>query len=74
VRITQHSPVADFGPNSVYLPVAALAMTLAQKAHLLAAIGIVLRHSGHSFVVGSGGASPPRTLAINAFIGRITKK
>ena len=28
------------------------------QASLRAAIGIVLRHSGHSFVVGSGGASP----------------
>jgi hypothetical protein len=35
---------------------------------------MALRHSGHSFVVGSGGASPRRTRAISAFMGRITKK
>ena len=44
-----------------------------QKAHRFAAIGIVLRHSGHSFVVGSGGASPRRIRAMTAFTGNITK-
>jgi len=52
----------------------ATSSAVAQKAHRLAAIGIVLRHSGHSFVVGSGGASPRRTRAMIAFTGTITKK
>jgi hypothetical protein len=55
-------------------PAAPVATGVAQKAHRLAAIGMALRHSGHSFVVGSGGASPRRTRAISAFMGRTTKK
>src|ERR1039457_5600310 len=38
-----------------------------QNAHRFAAIGIALRHSGHFFVVGSGGVSPRRSLAMTAF-------
>ena len=57
-----------------YPPVAALPTGVAQNAHLLAAIGIVLRHSGHSFAVGSGAASRRRIRIMSAFIGRITKK
>jgi hypothetical protein len=44
-----------------------------QKAQRRAAIGTALRHSGHFFVVGSGGASPRRILAIKAFTGSTTK-
>jgi hypothetical protein len=47
---------------------------VAQKAHRFAAIGMVLRHSGHALVVGSGIASPRRMRAISAFMGTITKK
>ncbi len=49
-------------------------IAVVQNAHLRAAIGITLRHSGHSFVVGSGGASPRRIRAISAFMGATTKK
>src|SRR5919108_3414164 len=45
-----------------------------QKAHRRAAIGTSLRHSGHFFVVGSGGASPRRKRAMSAFTGTTTKK
>lgn len=48
-----------------YLPVAALPTGVVQNAHLFAAIGIILRHSGHSFMVGSGGASPRRMRAMS---------
>ena len=45
-----------------------------QKAQRRAAIGTSLRHSGHFFVVGSGGASPRLKRAIRVFTGTITKK
>ena len=45
-----------------------------QKAQRRAAIGTSLRHSGHFFVVGSGGASPRLKRAISVFTGTITKK
>jgi hypothetical protein len=51
-----------------------LPTTEVQKAQRLAAMGMLLRHSGHSFEVGSGGTSPRRILAIRAFNGRMTKK
>ncbi len=47
---------------------------LVQNAHRLAAIGMSLRHSGHFFVVGSGGTSPRFIRAINALTGTTTKK
>lgn len=63
-------PVARFSYTRSYLVTSALV----QKAHRLAPIGIVLRHSGHSLVVGSGGASPRRRRARSAFMGSTTKK
>ena len=45
-----------------------------QKAHRRAATGISLRHSGHFFVVGSGGASPRFRRAVSAFTGTMTRK
>jgi hypothetical protein len=45
-----------------------------QNAHLRAASGISLRHSGHFLVVGSGGVSPRFTRAISAFTGTTTRK
>src|SRR5688500_5135241 len=45
-----------------------------QKAQRRAAIGTSLRHSGHFFVVGSGGASPRLKRAVSVFTGTITKK
>src|SRR5690349_2302224 len=48
---------------------------LVQKAQRLAAMGTSLRHSGHFFVVGSGGGPSPRRMrAITAFTGTMTKK
>ena len=40
-----------------------------QKAHRRAATGTSLRHSGHFFVVGSGGASPRFRRALIALMG-----
>src|SRR5262249_51138658 len=57
-----------------HLPAALVPTGVAQKAHRRAAMGIALRHSGHSLVVGSGGASPRRMRVMSAFIGRTTKK
>jgi hypothetical protein len=57
-----------------YLPVAPAPIGFAQCAQRRAAMGITLRHFGHSLVVGSGGASPRRMRAMRAFIGRMTKK
>ena len=45
-----------------------------QNAQRFAAIGTSLRHSGHFFVVGSGGASPRLRRAMSAFTGVTTKK
>jgi len=45
-----------------------------QNAQRRAAMGTSLRHSGHFFVVGSGGVSPRRIRATKAFTGTITKK
>src|SRR6185312_4296705 len=45
-----------------------------QNLQRRAAIGTSLKHSGHFFVVGSGGVSPRRTRASRVFIGRTTKK
>lgn len=45
-----------------------------QNAHRFAAIATSLKHSGHFFVVGSGGASPRLRRAISALTGMITKK
>ncbi len=57
-----------------YPPVAPLPTGVAQKAHLFTAIGITLRHSGYSFVIGSGGASPRRMiLPMNALMARIAE-
>src|SRR5258707_15018425 len=45
-----------------------------QKAHRRAAIAISLRHSGHFFVVGSGGASPRFRRALIALTGTTMAK
>ena len=45
-----------------------------QNAHRFAAIATSLKHSGHFFVVGSGGASPRRIRAVSSFTGTTTKK
>src|SRR5882762_7480062 len=45
-----------------------------QNAQRRAAIATSLRHSGHFFVVGSGGASPRRMRAMSEFTGSTTKK
>ena len=52
----------------------AYASTDVQAAQRRAAMGTSLRHSAHFFVVGSGGASPRRIRAMNAFIGTTMKK
>jgi hypothetical protein len=44
-----------------------------QWAHRRAAMGMVLKHSGHVFVVGSGTGSPRRNLAVMVFTGTMTK-
>src|SRR5690242_13947890 len=54
-----YRPVAPEAPDRVAV----------QKAQRRAAMGISLRHSGHFFVVGSGGASPLFRRAVQAFIG-----
>src|SRR5579883_2774098 len=55
-------------------PAAAGTSTEVQNAHRRALIGMVLRHSGQVFVVGSGGACPCRSRAISVFIGSTTQK
>src|SRR5580765_3631475 len=45
-----------------------------QNAHRRAAIAISLRHSGHFFVVGSGGASPRFRRALIALTGTTMAK
>jgi hypothetical protein len=45
-----------------------------QCEHRFASIGISLKHSGHFFVVGSGGFSPRFMRATSAFTGVTTKK
>ena len=45
-----------------------------QNAQRRAAIATSLRHSGHFFVVGSGGTSPRRMRATRWFTGSTTKK
>src|ERR1700724_81287 len=45
-----------------------------QKAHRRAATGTSLRHSGHFFVVGSGGASPRFRRALIALTGTTMAK
>ena len=47
-------------------------LTLPQAAHLRAANGISLKHSGHFLVVGSAGGAL-RERAMSAFIGTTTK-
>jgi hypothetical protein len=78
--------LGDFAPNSTTAPTAArywihdsysrevTSSAVVQNAQRRAATGTSLRHSGHFFVVGSGGASPRRLRSMSAFTGRTTKK
>jgi hypothetical protein len=73
---SRHSPVVTVHrtPDTWQIPIADLSEAIgARKAHRRAAIGTSLRHSGHFFVVGSGGASPRRRRSFIMFIGVTTK-